>query len=103
MPAAILAVFLDSGDTLIDEATQVFDEDGVVLKAGLIPGAGELVRELKRRGYRVGLVADGRTVSFRNSLEPHGLYDVFDVRAISEEVGVDKPNPAMFQAALQAL
>ena len=103
MAAPILALFFDSGDTLIDEDTQVFDEDGVVLKAELIPGAGELVRELKRRGYRLGLVADGRTVSFRNSLEPHGLYDIFDVRAISEEVGVDKPHPNMFRKALEGL
>ncbi len=103
MTARILAVFLDSGDTLIDEATQVFDEHGVVLQAELIPGAGELVNELKRRGYRLGLVADGRTISFRNSLEPHSLYDCFDVYAISEEVGVDKPHPAMFRAALRKL
>jgi FMN phosphatase YigB (HAD superfamily) len=103
MNSAIKAVFLDSGDTLVDEATQVFDENGIVLKAGLIPGAGELMRELKRRGYRLGLVADGRTLSFRNSLLPHGIYGLFDVYAISEEVGVDKPQSAMFQKALDDL
>ncbi len=103
MTVRILAVFLDSGDTLIDEATQVFDVNGVVLRAGLIPGAGELLHELRRLGYRLGLVADGRTISFRNSLEPHSLYDCFDVYAISEEVGVDKPHPDMFRTALREL
>lgn len=36
-------VFLDSGDTLVDETTQVFDERGVVLRAQLIPGARDLL------------------------------------------------------------
>ena len=39
-------VFLDSGDTLVDETTQVFDERGVVLRAQLIPGARELLEVL---------------------------------------------------------
>jgi FMN phosphatase YigB (HAD superfamily) len=103
MMAKIQAVFLDCGDTLVDEATQVRDETGIVLKADLIPGAGELVHELKRRGYRLGLVADGESATFHNILEGHDLYDCFDVHAISEEVGVDKPHPQMFRTALEGL
>ena len=75
----------------------------VALSADLIPGADEMVREIKRRGYPLGLVADGPSGTFRNILSQHGLFDLFDVRAISEEVGVEKPDPAMFQTALTAL
>ena len=103
MTVKILAVFLDSGDTLVDEGSQIWGPDEIVLQAELIPGAGELLPELKRRGYPLALVADGRSQSFRNVLSRHGLYDLFDAYAISEEVGVDKPHPAMFCVALDAL
>ena len=99
----ILAVLLDCGDTLVDESTQVWSELQVALSADLIPGADEMVREIKRRGYLLGLVADGPTGTFRNILNQHGLFDLFDARAISEEVGVEKPDPAMFLTALNAL
>jgi HAD superfamily hydrolase (TIGR01549 family) len=103
MHRKILAVFLDSGDTLVDEGTQERGSDEIVLRADLIPGAAEMVQELKRRNYPLALVADGHTATFRNVLGQHGLFDLFDARAISEEVGVDKPRPEMFLAALEKL
>ncbi len=103
MRHSILAVLFDSGDTLVDEGTEIRDPAGVVIRAGLIPGAAELIWELKRRGYRLGLVADGLAASFRNILGQHGLYACFEVHAISELVGVDKPHPAIFHAALDGL
>jgi putative hydrolase of the HAD superfamily len=99
----IRAVLLDSGDTVVDEATEVKDWRGATLRAELIPGAAEMVRELVRRGYRIGLVADGPADTFRNVLTQHGLIGLFDVMAVSEEVGVSKPDPLMFRAALDAL
>ncbi len=99
----ILAVFLDSGDTLIDEGTEIREQGPIVLRAELIPGARELMIELKRRGYPLGLVADGHPQSFHNVLGKHGLFDLFDTHAISEEVGVEKPHPAIFLAALTAM
>ena len=99
----IHTVLLDSGDTIVDEATEVKDERGATLRASLIPGADEMIHALRDRGYRIGLVADGPTDTFRNVLTQHGLIDLFDVMAISEEVGVCKPDPRMFRAALDAL
>lgn len=103
MPSHILAVCLDCGDTLVDEGTEIKDETGTTLSAELIPGAAELVRELKQRGYRLALVADGPEGTFRNVLTHHGLYDSFEVMAISELVGCEKPDPRMFQHALEGL
>ena len=37
-----LIIFTDSGDTLIDEATQIRDERDIVLKADFIP-AGDFI------------------------------------------------------------
>ena len=97
------AVCLDFGDTLIDEATEVKDDALTTLRADLIPGAGELLRELKRRGYRLALVADGRPGTYRNVLLHYGLYDLFDAHTISEEVGVEKPDAGMFHDAMRRL
>lgn len=99
----IRAIFLDCGDTLVDEGTEVKPDGEVSLRADLIPGAGELVRELKRRGYPLALVADGPVATFENNLGPYGLYDLFDAYAISETVGASKPDAAMFRRALDDL
>ncbi|MBI1924772.1 HAD-IA family hydrolase [Candidatus Poribacteria bacterium] len=99
----ILAICLDSGDTLVDEGTEIKDETGTTLKAELIPGAAEMVRELKQRGYKIALVADGPAGTFRNVLTQHNLYHLFDAFAISGEVGVDKPDARMFIHALDQL
>ena len=61
-----LIIFTDSGDTLIDEATQIRDERGIVLRADFIPGAGETLRQLHDEGYIIALVADGECESFDN-------------------------------------
>jgi HAD superfamily hydrolase (TIGR01549 family) len=99
----ILAICLDSGDTLVDEATEIKDAQGVTQQAELIPGAYELVWALKARGYPLALVADGPVGTFRNVLPAHGLWEAFDAFAISGEVGVEKPAARMFQTALQQL
>ena len=96
-------VFIDCGDTLVDESTQDFIEGELVRTADLIPGADQLILTLKERGYRVALVADGLTQSFKNILNQHNLWDKFDCHSISEEVGVQKPHKNMFLDAAEKL
>ena len=103
MSNKILAICLDCGDTLIDEATEVKDDRAVSLRAQLIPGADSLIRQLKARGYPLALVADGPVETFVNNLGPYDLLDVFDVRSISENLGVEKPHPRMFSDAVEKL
>jgi glycerophosphoryl diester phosphodiesterase len=104
MPSnALRAALLDSGDTLIDEGTEVKNGLGEVQRAALLPGASELVHKLKRRGYPLMLVADGPVASFVNGLGQHGLYTLFDAHAISGVVGVEKPDARMFLTALDQL
>lgn len=100
---SLLAICLDSGDTLVDEGTEVKDANEVVLRAELIPGAAALVPALKARGYPLALVADGPVGSFQNILTQHQLKQYFDVFAISGAVGVEKPDPRMFHHALEQL
>ncbi|WP_200946497.1 HAD family hydrolase [Devosia sp. Root685] len=97
------AIFLDCGDTLIDERTeQKLPGSEVVVKADLIPGAKEMMDALKAAGHKLILVADGPRQTFVNMLTHHGLWEHFDAHIISEDVGVHKPDPAMFDAALKA-
>lgn len=97
------AVFLDSGDTLVNEDTEVFDDEGYVIEAGLIPGALEMVNALTREGYRLALVADGRVRSFATILGGHGIEPHFHAQVISEAEGCSKPDARMFQKAISSL
>lgn len=98
-----LIIFLDSGDTLVDESTEIRDEHGTVLTADLIPGAKTMVQSLHERGYTLALVADGEALSFKNVYRQHGMYDYFSAMIYSENIKAEKPSPRMFKAALGAL
>jgi putative hydrolase of the HAD superfamily len=97
-----LVLFIDSGDTLVDEGAQVWDK-GIVVETGLIPGAAAALRLIRSRAYTIALVADGEEKSFDNVYRQHGLEDCFDARAISGILGTQKPDPRMFQAAMDQL
>ena len=86
-----LIIFIDSGDTIIDESTQVLDARGIVTHAELISGAGEMLQTLHQEGFLIALVADGECESFENVYRENGLGGCFDARIISEAVGCQKP------------
>ncbi len=89
----------DCGDTLVDETTQVFDENGDVLSATPLPGALEALRYFHDQGWRLALVADGTVKSFENILKGLEVWDLFETHVISEAVGELKPSPKMFETA----
>lgn len=98
-----LIIFLDCGDTIIDEGSEVRDGEGTVIKGNVIPGADVMVRTLAERGFRLAIVADGMAQSFKNLLTQNGLYDCFETLIYSETIKADKPNPRMFKAAMGAM
>lgn len=98
-----LIIFTDSGDTLIDEATQVRNERGIVLRADFIPGAGEMLKNLHDEGFTIALVADGEWESFQNVFRENGLGYCFDAWVVSEVVGLQKPAAIMFETAYEKL
>ncbi|MCS7462732.1 HAD family hydrolase [Paenibacillus doosanensis] len=98
-----LIIFLDCGDTIIDEGTEIRDEHDIVVQADVIPGADRMVKTLAERGYRLALVADGYAQSFKNILTQNGLYDDFETMVYSETVKAFKPSPRMFKAAVGAM
>lgn len=66
------------------------------------PGTFEALERLKSAGLKLGIVsnADGRVEADARRL---GLAHYFDVIVDSHVVGVEKPNPKIFQIALDAL
>jgi putative hydrolase of the HAD superfamily len=71
-----------------------------------LPGAPDTLARLRDRGVRCGLVCDtgltpGRVV--RRHLERAGILEHLESLAFSDEVGVPKPDPRIFQAALTPL
>ncbi len=65
----------------------------------LFPGARAVPRELRRRGYRTGLLSnwDDRLPGLLSGLR---LLPGLDPLVISSEVGAEKPDPRIFDAAL---
>ncbi len=65
------------------------------------------LKELQRRGFQLGIVTNRHWggASFQEDLQTLGLRDYFDPRhmAISIDLGIRKPNPAIFLHVLHAL
>ena len=71
-----------------------------------MPDVHVAVEALKARDYRLGVIcntgmAGGRVL--RQVLARHGLLDFFDVTVFSNEFGVAKPHPSIFEHTLSAL
>ena len=98
-----LVILWDSGDTIVEEETELRDERGVVYEAKLHEGCKELLQELYQDGFTMALVADGEVESFQNIYRIHELGHVFQTRAISEALPDRKPAAIMFQTALDGL
>ncbi|MBR3504007.1 MAG: HAD hydrolase-like protein [Clostridia bacterium] len=97
-------LFTDIGDTIIDEGTEIRAvPGGVVSRADCLPGAKETMLALYEEGYTIAMVADGLVESFHNTMTQHGLDHIFAAKAISEAVGVEKPDARMFQCAMDQL
>ncbi len=93
----------DLGDTIMIEETEVKDHTWTTLRADIFPGMKEVLVYLKEQGFKLALVADTRPGTYVNVLNQHGIFELFDAFAISEELGTAKPDPRMFQKVLEEL
>lgn len=98
-----LIIFIDSGDTLVDEATQVLKERELVTSADLIENAKDVIEKLHSDGYIIVLVADGMWQSFQNVYKQHNMMNYFKAFIISKCVGECKPSKKMFEMAMKKL
>lgn len=66
----------------------------------LFPDAAETLSYLKAHGYRLGIIAN-QIPGTKERLDAWGIGQYFDVIAASAELGVAKPDPAIFEKAFQ--
>jgi putative hydrolase of the HAD superfamily len=71
--------------------------------AHISEGIGELLDHLTSRGIKTGVITNGESEVQRRKLERMDLTSRLNVIAVSEEVGVKKPHPAIFRLALNKL
>lgn len=89
-----------------DQLIAAFADVGAKAELKPAPGAGEALAALRDGGLRIGIISDvGMTPSraLRDQLASHGLLGFFDHWSFSDEVGVFKPSPAIFEHALAGL
>jgi len=67
-----------------------------------VPGAAALLAATRQSGARVVVVTNNVTVEQREKLVAIGLDGAIDALVTSEDVGAQKPSPAIFAAALDA-
>lgn len=78
-----------------------FNERAVALEP--LPGLLDFVAAARKRGLRLGLVTNAPRENADAILRAIGLEGAFDATVLSEEVGVGKPDPAPYRAALERL
>lgn len=83
----------DDWDLVLEEATAstLRAEDGAI----------ETIETLHEAGIQQAIVSDIDTAEAHDMLESFGIHDCFDHITTSEEVGYKKPDPRMFEAALE--
>ena len=70
--------------------------------SGLIPGAGDLLRKIKRRGFKLALVTGSIHKNINRVMSP-GDRALFDVIITGDEVQNGKPDPEPYFRALESL
>jgi putative hydrolase of the HAD superfamily len=66
------------------------------------PAAAEVFAKLKNRGYRLGVISNSDG-SIERSMKKFGFAPFFECMIDSHVVGIEKPDPRIFELALQQL
>lgn len=62
----------------------------------IFPNSERLLRELKQRGFIVGVITNGPSELQNHKMDTSGLRPYCDIVVVSGDVGVHKPDPALF-------
>jgi putative hydrolase of the HAD superfamily len=68
-----------------------------------LPGAEEVLHQLRAAGVRTGLLTNGAPDLQREKIEASGLGVFFDAAVVSGEIGTGKPEPAIFHHLVRLL
>jgi len=71
--------------------------------AQTVPGAEDTIRELKRRGYRLGVVSSGSECRVSREIKQLRLQEFFETVICNEQMTEKKPHPEGLETALRIL
>lgn len=91
----------DASADAVAEAARL-EERARLRAVRLYPGARLVLRTLRRRGYRLGLVSNVSPLAAQ-PIDRLGVSRYFDAVILSFEVGLLKPDPAVFELACRRL
>lgn len=63
----------------------------------IFPNSLPLLKELKKRGYMTGVITNGPSILQNYKMDTSGLRPYCDIVVVSGDVGVHKPDPALFK------
>ena len=69
----------------------------------LVPGVEQLLPRLRMFGVRLGIVSNNSLARQTGKLERLGISELFDDLVVSDEHGVAKPDPRLFEVALKRI
>lgn len=69
----------------------------------LFPGAVELLKALRERGMKLGIVTNGLSETHREKIALLRISEYFDAIFLADEVGMIKPDPLLFAHACRTL
>jgi putative hydrolase of the HAD superfamily len=97
--------FLSLGRTDMDLAVKIADAYTEEREKGssLAPGTKELLKDLRRRGIKLGLVTNGASDTQRAKIEKYNLAPYFDYILIEGEFEYGKPDERVFRHVLGKL
>ena len=101
----IRAVFFDLGDTLIVEE-EVAGKHLWEVTLKKLPYLDEVMTELKKKGYKLGIITNtvtSREEHVRTALRKIDVEKYFDVIITSVDIGHEKPDERIFMTALRML
>jgi HAD superfamily hydrolase (TIGR01509 family) len=89
------------GDAVREAHSREFKDKGLIDEVPPLPGARELVVELKDRGHPVVLASSAKTEECEHYLELIGIRELVDDWTTSADVETTKPAPDIIQVALE--
>jgi HAD superfamily hydrolase (TIGR01549 family)/HAD superfamily hydrolase (TIGR01509 family) len=100
---ACLGLYGVTEPELVERGSRAMDEDDKGIH--FIKGVPETLKSLKEKGYMLGIVTDtANPIHVKLSwFERGGFGNVWDSIISSHEIGVEKPDPRIYNAALQQL
>lgn len=67
----------------------------------MLPGAVDMLKEVKRRGYILGAITNGVSSLQNMKLDTAGIRNLFDVVVVSGDIGIYKPDRRIFDEAVR--